>query len=218
MTKTIGFGIAAGLALAASAATAQSGYYGGGYYGNDAYGGRVRCESRDNRTTWCGVDTRHGVRLVDQTSRNSCIRGRTWGTDQRGLWVAGGCRGIFEVGARTAYYDRGYDSRYSGNGYYDNRYNDSRYNDRGYYDNRYSGYGGGAVRCESRDDRTRYCGIDTRYGVSIVDQHSRNPCVRGSTWGVSTNRVWVTRGCRATFAVGTGGYGHSGGYYDRYRY
>lgn len=210
MNKTIGIGLAAGLALAASAATAQSGYYGGGYYGGSAYGGgRIRCESRDNRTTWCGVDTRYGVRLLDQTSRNSCIRGRTWGTDRRGLWVTAGCRGIFEVGANTAYYDRGYDSRYNGNGYYDDRY----------YDNRNSGYGGGAVRCESRDDRTRYCGIDTRYGVSLVDQHSRNPCIRGSTWGVSTNRVWVTRGCRATFAVGAGGYGYNGGYYDnRYRY
>jgi hypothetical protein len=209
MNKTIGFGIAAGLALAASAATAQSGYYGGGYYGNSgAYGGRIRCESRDNRTTWCGVDTRYGVRLVDQTSRNSCIRGRTWGTDQRGLWVARGCRGIFEVGASTAY-NRGYDSRYNGNGYYDNRYNDSRY-----YDNRGYGSGGGAVRCESRDERTRYCGIDTRYGVSLVDQHSQDPCIRGRTWGVSTNRVWLTRGCRATFAVGSGGYG----YQDRYRY
>ena len=50
------------------------------------YGGRtVRCDSDRGRTDVCRVDTRGGVRLVEQRSRAPCIYGRTWGYDQRDL-------------------------------------------------------------------------------------------------------------------------------------
>src|SRR6478752_10803210 len=66
------FMAAAGVLLAASAGSASAAYgynngYSNGYYGNgsSAYGAQTfRCESRDNRTTLCGVDTRGGVQLV----------------------------------------------------------------------------------------------------------------------------------------------------------
>jgi hypothetical protein len=144
----------------------------------DTYGGRVRCESRDSRTAYCNVDTRGGVRLVHQLSDRRCVRGSNWGADQRGIWVSGGCRAEFELGA------------------------DSRY-----------GYGG-SFRCESTDNRTRYCNVDTRSGVRLVRQLSRSSCIEGRTWGMTRDGVWVSRGCRAEFSSDDRYYSER----DRYRY
>lgn len=86
----------------------------------------VTCESRDYDRTYCGADTRGGVRLVRQLSEARCESGRTWGADRRGIWVARGCRAQFTLGG----YDR--DDRYGR----DNR--DDRYDrdDRRGRDNR----------------------------------------------------------------------------------
>ncbi|GAB2501851.1 hypothetical protein GCM10027084_15240 [Pseudoxanthomonas sangjuensis] len=62
-------------------------------------------------------------------------------------------------------------------------------------------------RCESIDNRQRYCSADTRGGVQLVRQLSKSPCVRGRTWGYDRNGVWVSNGCRAEFRSGGGGYG-----------
>ena len=134
-------------------------------YGDDRYGPRVRCESRDHRTSYCNVDTRGGVRLVRQLSDRSCVRGSNWGVNERGIWVTDGCRAEFEL---------------SGGGY---------------------GYAQ-SFRCESNDNRTRYCDADTRYGVEMVRQLSRSSCIEGRSWGVTREGVWVSRGCRAEFALG----------------
>jgi hypothetical protein len=85
----------------------DGGYYGqgrpdygdGGYYG----GGTVRCESNDGRTRRCNVDTRGGVRLSRQLSDTRCVQGRNWGYDSNGIWVSGGCRAEFVVGAGGGY-------------------------------------------------------------------------------------------------------------------
>lgn len=76
------------------------------------------------------------------------------------------------------------------------------------------GYGGGApgggtglVRCESNDMGTRRCPADTRRGVRLVNRLSSSPCVEGQNWGAGNGEIWVTRGCRAEFAVGGGGGG-----------
>ncbi len=58
----------------------------------------VRCESTNGRTVQCAVDTRGGVRLASQISNSSCIQGRSWGWDRRGIWVSNGCRADFRVG------------------------------------------------------------------------------------------------------------------------
>jgi hypothetical protein len=62
------------------------------------------------------------------------------------------------------------------------------------------GYGG-TFRCESTDNRTRYCNVDTRYGVSLVRQLSRSACIEGRSWGATREGVWVSRGCRAEFST-----------------
>ncbi len=64
----------------------------------------VRCSSTGYRPQYC--DTRRispgRVSLVRRHSDAPCIRGRTWGTDRRGIWVSQGCRATFRVG-----FDRG---------------------------------------------------------------------------------------------------------------
>src|SRR5687768_5166908 len=107
------------------------------------YGGTrtVRCESDNGRTEVCRVDTRGGVRLIDQTSRAPCVQGRTWGADGRGIWVTNGCRGKFRVGdayvasSRTARsYNDPYRSGYYGgvpNGYYGSSYPSNGYGNSG---------------------------------------------------------------------------------------
>ncbi|MFC3549647.1 DUF3011 domain-containing protein [Lysobacter cavernae] len=75
----------------------------------------------------------------------------------------------------------------------------------------YSDYGHGGdgqtVRCDSNDSRYRECQADTRYGVSLIRQYSKSPCIEGRTWGSQRGAVWVSGGCRAEFAVGRGGGG-----------
>lgn len=100
--------------------------------------------------------------------------------------------------AQGAYGDQG--------GYYDNRYRDDGYRDS------YSS----VVRCESRNGRTNYCRMNTRGGVSLVAQTSQSACIRGRTWGVSQDSVWVSRGCRGRFAAT--GYRDSRYGYDNDRY
>jgi hypothetical protein len=62
-------------------------------------GSQMSCSSDDMRRHWCPVDTRSGVELVHQRSEAKCIFDRTWGYDERGIWVDRGCRGDFEIGA-----------------------------------------------------------------------------------------------------------------------
>ena len=69
----------------------------GGQYGHG--GELVRCESNDGRQRQCAVDTRGGVELVRQLSRTPCIRGDSWGWNERGVWVSNGCRGEFRTGS-----------------------------------------------------------------------------------------------------------------------
>lgn len=67
-------------------------------YGN-SWGDRnysVTCSSIDGNYRTCAWDHRNGSpRLIQQLSRQSCISGRTWGYDSRGLWVSDGCRARF---------------------------------------------------------------------------------------------------------------------------
>jgi hypothetical protein len=81
------------------------------------------------------------------------------------------------------------------------------------------------VRCESVDSRRTFCGVDTRGGVQVYRQLSRQDCIRGRNWQASSNGITVTNGCRAEFVLGSG-YGSSyssyngtsSGYYTTDRY
>lgn len=146
----------------------------------------IRCESRDGRTERC--ETYGGdVQLVRQISGSPCIRGRSWGTDSRGVWVSGGCRAEFRIGGGYGY-DDSYDSGY--------------------------GSSDGLFRCESRDGRTERC---NGYGgrAQFIRQLSNTPCVRGRSWGSDARGVWVSNGCRALFSA-DGGYGNGSNYGGNY--
>ena len=154
--------------------------YGNGY-GND---GVFRCESGKGRTVRC--DSAGGrAELVRQLSNTPCVRGQSWGSDSRGVWVSNGCRALFRAGG----YGNGY-----GNGQYgsDLLRCESR-------DNR-------SHSCSFADGR--------RGEIRLLRQLSGKPCIENQTWGRSRNGVWVTRGCRAEFVIGRGrgnGNGNGGG-------
>ena len=65
----------------------------------------IYCGSEDGRRHTCSVDTRGGVRLLEQKSDANCVQGRSWGYERNYIWVSRGCRADFEVGNRR-FYDR----------------------------------------------------------------------------------------------------------------
>lgn len=56
---------------------------------------QVFSESTHQRYRHCRADTEGGVQLYRQFSKNACRYQKTWGYDQRGVWVDGGCRAEF---------------------------------------------------------------------------------------------------------------------------
>jgi len=76
------------------------------------------------------------------------------------------------------------------------------------------------VACESFSRDQRVCSMDTSGGVHLVRTLSDTPCVQGRTWGLARGGVWVSGGCRATFASnvqsGSGRYSNGGSNNGRY--
>jgi Protein of unknown function (DUF3011) len=72
--------------------------------------------------------------------------------------------------------------------------------------NSYAAYGrdgnGTLITCESGGKKHR-CSADTHFGVQMSRQISKSSCVEGDTWGYDERGVWVDRGCRAEFLLGT---------------
>ncbi|HEX3438317.1 MAG TPA: DUF3011 domain-containing protein, partial [Pseudacidobacterium sp.] len=67
----------------------------GGRPGNRGSPGQTfTCSSSNNRRNWCGFPRRN-VTLNRQFSGSPCIRGQSWGSDDRGIWVDRGCRAEF---------------------------------------------------------------------------------------------------------------------------
>jgi len=78
------------------------------------------------------------------------------------------------------------------------------------------GWGGGGTvdsfefNCASKDERYRECQLPIDGRARLVKRKSDAPCIEGSSWGQKGDRVWVNRGCRATFEVVRGGGGGGG--------
>jgi len=62
----------------------------------------VVCESLNNGRHTCRADIKGGVTLTRTLSDNECIRGKSWGINQRGIWVDRGCRAEFALGTAVA--------------------------------------------------------------------------------------------------------------------
>jgi hypothetical protein len=151
-------------------------------YGQDQV---VRCDSRSQRRTYCadghGQYTMVGYRDAD------CVQGRTYGQDDRGLWVAGNCSARFR--------------RVQGNDH--NRY--------GRGDGRQD-QGATLLRCYSNSSGRSYCG-DANARYTLRDTGNRY-CVEGRTWGTDQRGLWVSNPCQAEFIRQPFG---DGTYDDRYR-
>jgi hypothetical protein len=149
-------------------------------YGQSGYGqGQViTCSSDDGRRHYCDADTRRGVRLSRQISGSACVETKTWGYDNRGVWVDRGCRAEFSIGG-------------GGN------WGPGQGNRPGQ---------GQTITCSSDDGRRNYCQTngDPRR-IVLTRQISGSPCVQDQTWGVDNRGLWVDRGCRAEFSFGGGG-------------
>lgn len=58
----------------------------------------LSCESQPGGREHCDADTSGGVALATQTGSESCLLGKTWGYDDKGIWVADGCGAQFVLG------------------------------------------------------------------------------------------------------------------------
>jgi hypothetical protein len=144
----------------------------------------IVCESPNGQDSFCRADTQRGVRMLREISRNRCYEGRTFGYENDGIWISGGCAAEFEIG-------RGGSGPAPGPGHGGPGYQDE------------------TVLCESRDGRRNYCDANTRRGVALLRQLSRNDCIEGESWGYDQRGIWVDLGCRGEFETGGG---NSGGY------
>lgn len=167
------------IAGVAAGSVAQAQPYGG--YGNQ-YGEAIECRSSGYNYQRCEIPGWRDARIVRQLSDSQCVRGRTWGFDPRGgfVWVDRGCAARFVAAG--------------------------------------GGYGGGPgpgwqpgpewnhrflVTCESEGGGNRFCQVDVGGGgrVYLERQLSSTPCYEGQNWGWNRGGVWVSQGCRATFAI-----------------
>lgn len=60
-------------------------------------------------------------------------------------------------------------------------------------------HGGGRIRCESVDGKFNRCQVPWR-DAELVTQESNDACIRGQSWGLDREGLWVDRGCRGQFA------------------
>ena len=103
------------------------------------YGGRTFvCKSENFGQNYCSADTRGGITLVRRISNADCIEGRTWGYNERGVWVTQGCEAEFAAGRGGGWAHR------PGNG--------------GSY---------ATIHCESQGYNRNFCRADTSGGVRL---------------------------------------------------
>jgi hypothetical protein len=62
----------------------------------------VSCASKPGERTQCPAVTAAGVALLKSTGSAACLLGRTWGYDDKGVWVMDGCSGEFALGQAAA--------------------------------------------------------------------------------------------------------------------
>jgi Protein of unknown function (DUF3011) len=143
----------------------------------------VRCASQGFNYRMCQVDTGRGSRvyLLRQVSNTRCIEGRNWGWNRAGIWVDGGCEGVFRVQRRWSGGPPGGGGWQPGPGW------DTTIN----------------VRCASEGFNYRMCQVDTGRGsrVYISRQISNTACIEGRNWGWNRAGIWVDGGCEAIFTI-----------------
>ena len=75
--------------------------------------------------------------------------------------------------------------------------------------------GSRAIRCESTNGTFNRCNMPWQ-DAELVKQESKGACIRGQSWGVNRQGLWVDRGCRGLFAEARHGHSdHGRPGYDR---
>lgn len=144
-------------------------------------GQTIVCESQNHRQQFCRVDTRGGVALQRQLSNAPCRENRSWGYNERGIWVDEGCRAEFRLGGRGG-----------GSNWRDDDDDYGRHSDRRRAQR---------ITCSADGDGYRLCPANVRNDVILIQQFSRAPCRLDRTWGFNRRGVWVDQGCRAEFEI-----------------
>jgi hypothetical protein len=62
----------------------------------------VKCASKPGERQHCPADTSGGVAIARSQGGAACLLGKTWGYDDKGIWVSDGCDGEFVVGKELA--------------------------------------------------------------------------------------------------------------------
>ena len=62
----------------------------------------IVCNSQAGAREHCAADTSAGIALVKSTGPGECLLGKTWGYDEKGVWVSDGCAGEFLTGPAAA--------------------------------------------------------------------------------------------------------------------
>jgi hypothetical protein len=62
----------------------------------------VSCSSKPGDRQHCPADTSGGVAIARSHGESPCLLGRTWGYDDKGIWVSDGCAAEFVVGRELA--------------------------------------------------------------------------------------------------------------------
>lgn len=57
------------------------------------------------------------------------------------------------------------------------------------------------ISCNSKNNKYKQCPIRILGHAELVRQKSRNACRFNKTWGYDRRGVWVSKGCRAEFAI-----------------
>src|SRR6516164_1411092 len=58
----------------------------------------VTCSSKDGERQSCPADTSAGIALQRSLGPGECLLGKTWGYDDKSVWVSDGCSGEFVLG------------------------------------------------------------------------------------------------------------------------
>jgi hypothetical protein len=143
--------------------------------------GSLTCESAGGARKTCAANTQGKVQLTRQISRTACVQNQTWGYDNSGIWVSGGCRAQFAYGIAQQAAMNTADSSAATTS------TTTR------------------VTCESVGQDGKRCkiGDTSKTTVRLVQQLSRTACTQDDTWGVDNYSLWVTGGCRGVFEVTT---------------
>lgn len=169
----------------------------------------LRCSSNPGGENYCRTETSRGVELLYQHSGQPCYQHDTWGYDDRGIWVANGCTATFRVGEPERNHNDDDTAANVGLGVLalailGAAASDQNNNNGNPPPDDYDDYGDEEtliISCDSTKNKYRRCPARIQNRVELVRQKSKSACRFNKSWGYDRRGVWVSKGCRAEFAI-----------------